>query len=247
MRHHVLVSAHRCGAGRERALENTQRAVDRALDIDAEYVEFDVQRCGDGTLVLNHDDSVKIDGQRVRLDQLTYAQAKTADGDPLLRYDYVLQKLQSRKRAHIDLKFTSPANLYARPGSTYEVGAVRAAIAALGVENVIVTSMEDRSVKAVRQWAASNGYPHLLVGLSLGSEFFPKSRYRECGANLVVANHRLARLSAARFARRSKLPLLVWTVDDRLSLRYWLKPGRAWMLTTNHPLTALDMRAAKAG
>lgn len=246
MRHHVLVSAHRCGAGRERSLENTQRAVERALDIDAEYVEFDVQRCGDGTLVLNHDDSVRIDGQRIRLAELTYEQARTADGDPLLRYDRVLEQLRYRKRAHIDLKFTSPAALYEHPGSTYEVAAVQAAIARLGVDNLIVTSMEDRSVKAVRQWAAANGYPQILVGLSLGSEFFPKSRYRDCGANLVVANHRLARLSAARFARRANLPLLVWTVDDRLSLRYWLKPGRAWMLTTNHPTTALDMRAAKA-
>lgn len=246
MRHHVLVSAHRCGAGRERSLENTQRAVDRALDIDAEYVEFDVQRCGDGTLVLHHDDSVRINGQRLRLETLTYAEAKRADGDQLLRYERVLQQLQYRKRAHIDLKFTSPADRYARPETTYEVAAVKAAIDALGVENLIVTSMEDCSVKAIRQWACAHGYPHLLVGLSLGSEFFPASRYRACGANLVVANHRLARLSAARFARRANLPLLVWTVDDRLSLRYWLKPGRAWMLTTNHPVTALDMRAAKA-
>lgn len=245
MRHHVLVSAHRCGAGRERALENTEHAVDRALAIDAEFVEFDVQRCGDGTLVLNHDDVVRIDGQKIRLEALSYAQAKRADGAPLLRYDRVLEQLRHRKRAHIDLKFTSPAHLYAMPERTYEVDAVRLAISVLGVENLIVTSLEDRTVKAVRQWASENGYPELLVGLSLGSEFFPKTRYRECGANLVVANHRLARLSAARFARRANLPLLVWTVDDRMSLRYWLKPGRAWMLTTNHPLTALDMRVAR--
>lgn len=246
MRHHVLVSAHRCGAGRERALENTERAVDRALEIDADFVEFDVQRCGDGTLVLNHDDSVRIAGQKVRLDTLGYQQAKRADGAPLLRYDRVLEQLRHRKRAHIDLKFTSPAHLYATPELTYEVAAVRAAINVLGVENLIVTSMEDRTVKAVRRWARANGYGRLLVGLSLGSEFFPKTRYRECDANLVVANHRLARLSAARFARRADLPLLVWTVDDRISLRYWLKPGRAWMLTTNHPLTAVDMRIAQS-
>ena len=245
MRHQVLVSAHRCGAGRERALENTERAVDRALDIDAEFVEFDVQRCGDGTLVLNHDEWVRIAGQKVRLDTLSYQQAKRADGAALLRYDRVLEQLRNRKRAHIDFKFTSPDDLYATPERTYEVAAVRAAINVLGADNLIVTSMEDRTVKAVRRWACDNGYPQLLVGLSLGSEFFPKTRYRECGANLVVANHRLARLSAARFARRANLPLLVWTVDDRISLRYWLKPGRAWMLTTNHPLTALDMRVVK--
>lgn len=245
MRHPVLVSAHRCGAGRERALENTEHAVDRALAIDAEFVEFDVQRCGDGVLVLHHDEAVRIDGQRLRLETLSYAEAKRADGAPLLRYDRVLEQLRDRKRAHIDLKFTSPPHLYAAPARTYEVEAVRLAITVLGAENLIVTSLQDRTVKAVREWASANGHPDLLVGLSLGSEFFPKVRYRACGANLVVANHRLARLSAARFARRANLPLLVWTVDDRMSLRYWLKPGRAWMLTTNHPLTALSMRIAK--
>lgn len=242
MRQHVLVSAHRCGAGKGRSLENTQGAVDQALGIDAEYVEFDVQRCGDGTFVLNHDDSVRINGQRVRLDRLPYTQAKRADGAHLLRYDSVLQQLQTRKRAHIDLKFTSPKAFYLNPESTYEVAAVKAAIAALGAENLIVTSIEDRSIKAIRQWAQAAGYPQLLVGLSLGTDFFPRGRYKACDANLVVANHWLARLSAARFARRANLPLLVWTVNDRMSLRYWLKPGRAWMLTTNHPLTALDIR-----
>ncbi|MGN6161006.1 MAG: glycerophosphodiester phosphodiesterase [Marmoricola sp.] len=238
----MLVSAHRCGAGRERSLENSQRAVDQALDIGAEYVEFDVQRCADGTLVLSHDGSVRINGQRVRLENVTYPDAKRADGDQLVRYEAVLQQLHRRKRAHIDLKFTSPAQLYADPDRTYEVDAVKIAIQALGAENIVVTSLHDRSVKAVRDWAIQAGYPQLLVGLSLGSDFFPASRYRACGANLVVANHYLARLSAARFARRANLPLLVWTVDDHLSLRYWLQPGRAWMVTTNRPIAALDVR-----
>lgn len=243
MRQHVLVSAHRCGAGRERSLENTQRAVDQSLRVDADFLEFDVQRCGDGVFVLNHVNWVRIEGQRIPLARLTYHDASRADGGELLRYESVLHQLQARKRAHIDLKFTSPSDLYAFPEKTYEVAAVKVAIAALGAENLIVTSTQDRSIKAIRQWAAAHGFPHLLVGLSLGTDFFPKGRFRDCGANLVVANHRLAWLSTARFARRANLPLLVWTVNDRLSLRYWSKPGRAWMLTTNHPLTALGMRA----
>jgi glycerophosphoryl diester phosphodiesterase len=36
--------------------------------------------------------------------------------------------------------------------------------------------------------------------------------------------------------------LLVWTVDDPVSLRYWLRPGRAWLVTTNVPGRALALR-----
>jgi glycerophosphoryl diester phosphodiesterase len=34
----------------------------------------------------------------------------------------------------------------------------------------------------------------------------------------------------------------VWTVDTEESLRYWLRPGRAWLVTTNHPGLALSLR-----
>ena len=49
----------------------------------------------------------------------------------------------------------------------------------------------------------------------------------------------------AGFARRARLPLLVWTVDHPLLLRYWLRPGRAWMVTTNRPELALSIRDAR--
>ncbi|MFC6343375.1 hypothetical protein ACFP8W_15425, partial [Nocardioides hankookensis] len=99
----------------------------------------------------------------------------------------------------------------------------------------------------------------LLVGLSLGrglrdipvlhairvrlTELFPAVRYRLSGANLAVAHHTLARLHVRSYARHRGFPLLVWTVDTEDSLRYWLKPGRAWMVTTNRPEVALRLRS----
>ena len=35
---------------------------------------------------------------------------------------------------------------------------------------------------------------------------------------------------------------LVWTVDPPLLLRWWMRPGAAWMVTTNHPALALRDR-----
>ena len=70
---------------------------------------------------------------------------------------------------------------------------------------------------------------------------------RDSRANVVVARHTLARLGMAWLARRRGLPLLVWTVDGERSLRYWLRPGRAWMVTTNQPDLALRLRERLRG
>lgn len=253
-RDEVLLSAHRCGAGGDTDLENTREALERALDLGVEYVEFDVHRSSDGELVLHHDDWIQVDGQRRWVRESTLAQFQSTRPH-VLRYDEVLAILAGRAKAHIDLKFSSP-------GGVHEVEAVQRAVEVLGADNLVVTTLDDRSVRAVREWSEAAGVP-LLAGLSLGrrvrglplraavrirlSELFPRLRYRASLANVMVANHTLARWGVARFARKRGLPLLVWTIDTEDSLRYWLKPGRAWLVTTNHPQVALEVRSSLAG
>jgi glycerophosphoryl diester phosphodiesterase len=230
----VLVSAHRMGAGGDRSRENSLSALEQAVALGVDYVEFDVWRRDDGTFVVAHD----------------------PDHDLGLAYDAVLAALDGRVRAHIDLKFTSPREAY-DAGRAWEVEAARRAVDVLGHDRMIVTTGHDLAVRAVRDWGDAEGL-ELLVGLSLGrsvrrlswlrridvrrSELFPHLRIRHSRANLVVAHHALARLGVAAYARRRHLPLLVWTVDSERSLRYWLRPGRAWLVTTNHPGLALRLR-----
>ena len=215
----VLVSAHRC---------LTRDAIETALRLGVDYVEFDLQRSADGSLVLHHD---------------------PIDVPPpdAVSYDDALALLAGRSRAHLDVKFTGDG----------VVEAVAHAVEVLGTDRLIVTTLDDRSVAAVRTWSDTHA-PALLVGLSLGrgvsgspvlrqvgvrvSELFPGRRYGRSRANLVVAHHFLARLTVARFARRHGLPLLVWTVDTAPSLRHWTRTGRAWLVTTNHPDLALRLR-----
>jgi glycerophosphoryl diester phosphodiesterase len=118
----------------------------------------------------------------------------------------------------------------------------------------VVTTGSDRAVRAVRAWADGRGLD-LLVGLSIGrgvrglpvreqlrilrEDLRPGRRLRASGATVVAANHWLALFGVARIARREGLRLLVWTVDGRAGLRWWLRPGRAWLVTTNHPALAL--------
>ena len=224
------------GAGGDRARENTLPALEEALALGVDYVEFDVWRRDDGSLVVAHD----------------------PEHDLGLAYDVVLAALAGRCRAHIDLKFGSPAAAYDE-GRAFEVVAAQRAVELLGATEMIVTTGHDRGVRAVRDWGDAEGL-ELRVGLSLGtsvkrlsllrrievrrSELFPHVRVRRSRANLVVAHHTLARLGVAAFARRRGLPLLVWTVDTEDALRYWLRPGRAWLVTTNRPGPALRVRSS---
>src|SRR6478609_7402 len=205
----TLVSAHRC---------LTTTDIEAAIAMGADYVEIDVQRCADGSLVLLHD---------------------PVDVPPpgTLRYADALDLLAGRARLHLDLKVHGG-----------EVPIVEQAVARLGADQLLVTTLDDDGVRAVRDWADAEGHD-LLVGLSLGrgvrdipvlhglrirlTELFPRARYRDAGANLAVAHHWLARLRVRSFARRHSLPLLVWTVDTPRALGFWMRPRRAWLVTTN--------------
>jgi glycerophosphoryl diester phosphodiesterase len=253
----VLISAHRFGAGKDRDLENSLDALEASLTLGVDYVEFDVQRCNDGTFVVAHDSWVAVGDHHLPIESLTPPQLEVLAGI-VVRYEDVLARIDGRAKAHIDLKFDSPDDAYADPASTHEVAAVRRALEVLGTDFLLVTTNDDRAVRAVRDWSDAEGHV-LLVGLSLGrsvrglpwwqqvrvrvSELLPRLRYRESRANLVVAKHTLARLGVAAFARRRHLPLLVWTVDTEESLRYWMRPGRAWLVTTNQPGLALKVRS----
>ncbi len=239
----VLISAHRC---------LSREALDAAIHLGVDYVEFDVQRCLDGVFVVSHDARVPLgDDHLVPISSLTASQLQLLTG-PVTRYEDVLTRLAGRARALIDLKFTSP-------DGQHEVDAVRRAEEVLGQEHMVVTTLHDDGVRAVRDWSDDQGL-ELLVGLSLGrsvrglpwwrqvrvrvSELLPRLRYRDSRANVVVAKHTLARFGVAWFARRQGLPLLVWTVDTEDSLRYWMRPGRCWLVTTNYPEVALRLRGS---
>ncbi|MGZ4445215.1 MAG: glycerophosphodiester phosphodiesterase [Nocardioides sp.] len=252
-RDRVLVSAHRAGAGDLVDLENSRTAFEAVLALDVDFVEFDVQRCADGVLVVRHDPTLVVDGEEVRISRLPSATVhELCPG--LLTYREALELLAGRRRAHVDLK-ASAARL------PYAVAATELAVELLGPEGFVMTTGSDRAVRAIRDWGDAHGH-RLLVGLSLGrnvsgfslreqvrirrSELLPGRRLRLSRASVVVAHHWLARLGVARFARRRGLPLLVWTVDTPRALGHWLRPGRAWLVTSNHPGLALAVREARS-
>ncbi|MCA1981902.1 glycerophosphodiester phosphodiesterase [Nocardioides nematodiphilus] len=228
----VLISAHRCGAGDDPASQNGLHALEHSLSLRSaaggvDYVEFDVRRLTDGTLVVTHDEP--------------------GDGVELLPYASVLERLAGRAGAHIDLK-----------AEGYEIEATEGALRVIPADRIVVTTGSVIGARRLRDWADLHGHP-IRVGLSTGTslsglpplralvslrrQLFPWRRYAAARADVLCAHHVLAAITLRRLAARRGLDLLVWTVDDTRLLRWWLRPGRAWMVTTNHPARALDVRA----
>ncbi|MET9391107.1 glycerophosphodiester phosphodiesterase family protein [Streptomyces sp. NPDC006624] len=232
------VSAHRGGS--ERAGAATWEAYEDALASGAEYVEFDIRRTADGVLVVYHDPRVGRTGPP--LSALTHAELSARAGYEVPVVDDVMALIAGRLVAHLDLKEAG-----------YEREVVDRAVALLGKDGLVVTTLEDRSVAAVTQ-----RYPGVRTALSLGrargdlaparlpatrlSELFPARRIRACGAHGVAVHQRLARTSVLRAATRHGLFTMVWTVNEDTLMRAFLAHPRVDVLVTDRPRRAVALR-----
>ena len=222
----VLVSAHRGGAGDDHRIENTLIAYERAIALGCDYVEIDIRRSADGRFVVIHDLDVE-------------SEPSVIEGE---RLEDVLACLKGRAKAHVDLKFAGG-----------ELAAVVDIVEELGADNIVITTAEDESIPRLFDWSRQYA-PELLIGLSTSPRaggatlrdrihaWFPRRRLRRSGANVVVAQHTLARFWLRSYAHRKGLPLLVWTVDEPTALARWMNDSRTWMVTTNYPKRAFAAR-----
>jgi glycerophosphoryl diester phosphodiesterase len=232
----VQISAH---AGDRAATLETYRT---AVATGADYVELDIRRTADGALVAFHDPCT---AQGDPLAAVSYARLCDLAGYRVPTVADVLATITGHAKGHLDLKDT---------GGEDEV--VRLALDVLGPGQFVITTLEDRSVAAIRSRYPSVG--DVPVALSLGrdlagasrarwlrtrlSELRPLPRLRACGADWVAAEHRLARAGVQRQCRREHVKVMVWTVNSEREMRYWLSDHPADVLITDRPAAAIALR-----
>lgn len=258
-RHRVLVSAHRCGyveLGQEIGPENTLEALARCASAGADYAEFDVRRCVDGTFVVHHDPDVGVDGDAAPIRRLTWPQVQERAPGTLLLSELASALAGTGLGAHVDVKFESSGKAK-ESGESWEGELLQLLVAHLDPSRIVMTTGRRSATRAMRAWADARGLP-VLVGMSIGSsirgmtfaeavrrlwgEVFPRRRFEDSHADAVAAHYALAMIRLTRWTARIGVPLLVWTVDDPRLQRRLLRDDRVWMITTNWPARAVRMR-----
>ncbi|MER5434449.1 glycerophosphodiester phosphodiesterase family protein [Streptomyces sp. NPDC002588] len=237
------VSAHRGGS--ERCGPATLAAYEDALASGAEYAEFDIRRTADGVLVVHHDARAGGRGGPP-LHRITHAELCRRAGHPVPAVEDVMALVAGRLIGHLDLKETG-----------YEHAVIDRAVALLGRDGFVATTLEDRSVAAI-----TRAFPGVRTALSLGrdrqevgaarlpgtraGELFPVRRLRACGAHGVAVHRLLARATVLRRAARHGLFTMVWTVNDDAGLRRFLADTRVDVVITDRPRRAVELRGGRS-
>jgi glycerophosphoryl diester phosphodiesterase len=258
-RHRVLVSAHRCGyaeLGNVGGHEDPLAGIAHSAKVGADYVEFDVRRCADGTFVISHDADGGTGDDTVVIADLTWPELRErAPG--VCTLDTLLDALAGLGLgAHVDLKFGTPPAAAAR-GESWERDLVEQIAPHLDPSLVVFTSGRRIVTTTLRAWAVEQGVP-VVVALSIGgtvrgmtwrnavrrrwSELFPVHRLKASHADAVAAHFSLSLIRLARWTTHIGVPLLVWTVDQPWLQKRFLHDRRIWMVTTNHPAAAVAIR-----
>jgi glycerophosphoryl diester phosphodiesterase len=231
------ISAHRGGS--EAAPGETYEAYRHALAVGADFIELDIRRTRDGTLVACHQE---VFGRGPAVWQLTYEELCRAAGHEVPQVRPVLRLLAGHAGAHLDLKQADCA-----------LAAVREALEVLGPAGAFATTRDQALASAL-----TAQQPGLPVGLTIGGDLAqtwrfsllrvrnPRLAWLDCvtaaHADVAAIHRRLARAGVAARCHAHGITTVIWTVTGRRALAHWLSRPYADIVVTDRPSLAVDLR-----
>ncbi len=241
MRLTPMVCAHR---GRSEIVpENTMAAYEAAIEIEADFMELDVRRTADGTIVCIHDPTVErtTDGagevEELTLDELRALDAGAWKGEeyageriPLL--SEVLEQIAPRLVIDIEIK---------QRGIAEQV--VEEIQAAEAVRRVSVVSFDTDDLRTVR-----SAQPRISCGfITSGPEDSSAEAARdlidealECGAGFISCHHANVAEVLVRECHLMGMILMAWTMDEREDIQRMIDL-RVDALVSNLPGRVIEM------
>lgn len=242
------------------APENTIAAFRRAITDGADGFEFDVRLARDGVPVVIHDATLQRTAQMSGVvSDFTSAELKQVDvgswfnheHPDVARLEYAKETVPTLEQV-FDLTAGAGAILYLEMKSDeHQVAALAAAVVNLlqkysPADRVIVESFNLAALKAVKRLStdirtAALFEPRLERPIFLLRKMRTVELALRAGASEIALHHSLAAGRVINKAADSRLPVVVWTVDNPT----WLKRARSLgihALITNDPVPMLSER-----
>ncbi len=229
-----VVIAHR-GASALALHENSLEAFQIAIDIKADYVEFDIRKTKDDNLIIFHDDSYE--GHPIS--SLTYRElclltSRKGLYPPL--FSEVLALCKGKIKLDIELK-----------ESGFEQRVVDMTKAEFSYSDFMIKSFLD-SVSSRIKTFDKNVKTGLLIGVRKATfltrikEYFPGKRLRLCQADFISPHYKFVTKGFILRMQRQKKDIYVWTLNNNSLIDTFLKKPVTGIIT-DYPDTALKKRA----
>lgn len=232
-----LVTAH---DGCEAAPPHTLESVLRGLAAGADFVEVDIRLTRDGVVILQHDDSITVDGVREEVADLSYSELDSMQTEGriaerglegrMTRLEEILAAAKARG---------SVVNLDVKEDGAIDP-AVRLVRTADMVRQVVFSGCEVSRARYLR-----SRHRDFQVLLNASGELYERGTQNRddfvrelcdsaveiacCGLNIyhTFCSEQLISAASLRF-----LPVSVWTVDDAEMMKHFLTSG-VYAITTN--------------
>jgi glycerophosphoryl diester phosphodiesterase len=195
----MLIFGHRGAPGYPRRAENTCASFRKALQSGASGLEFDVRRCGDGRLVVVHDETIdRTTNGRGRVRKLSYEQLRRFDagfGEPIPLLTDVLDEFGGRCLLNIELKDAGIASDVKELVQQRQLAG-----------HVIVSAFEWKELQLLG--------PEIPIALLSSKSKNLISRARDLDAAAIHPRCDIVSRALLAAAREAELRVHVWTVND---------------------------------
>lgn len=223
----VLIIAHR-GASKL-APENSLKAFQKAIELKADYVEFDVHMSKDGEIIIMHDSNTfRTTGHKGKISDMTLEELKQLDcgeGEKIP----TLQELIDIAKGKIGLQLEIKAKGMAKK----IVDLLRNADL---IESTLISSFDHDELLEVQKIEPNLRLAALILGIKKNKTI------RDAISHNYSAIHPLHKFVSEKFienAHKNNIKVNVWTIDSKVRMRKLVDLGIDGIITN-------DVEAAKS-
>ena len=225
----ILIMGHR-GASAI-APENTLKAFKKAIELKADYIEFDVQKTLDGELVIAHDEDIKrITGRNGVISKMSLSELKMLDfgeGEKIPTLEELVELTKNKIRLNCEIKVK---------GITEKVIEILRKWDFL--DTTIVSSFIHEELLEIQKLESSIKLASLEPTPGTIKIDWPKKKemIEYCVHNKLYAINPIVMMVDKQFidfAHSKDIKVFPWTVDSRVSIKKLVRLGADGIITNN--------------
>ncbi|MFX0018212.1 MAG: glycerophosphodiester phosphodiesterase [Promethearchaeota archaeon] len=225
----ILIIGHK-GANKSEP-ENTLKSFRKAIELQADYIEFDVQVSKDGEIVVIHDYEIsELTGHSVNIKEMTLNELKQLDmgeGEKIPTLQEVIKLTQGEIGLQIEIKVNDIGN---------EI--IEMLRDANLIESTLISSFIHSELLKIKKLE-----PEIKLGALLSERIsdprdLTKATKRVIKKNLFAVHPHFAGVDKELidFAHNSNLKVNVWTINERPDMERLIKLGVDGIITDDIPL-----------